>query len=483
FGEGRINYGDLLEATEFSNPLELIQKGELNEGVYIFDNLLDFEHLSQEARSVRESQLYNCASRLEGNPKIKLILLGEWISLSSKLRLKLKQIDIGLPNRLEIAQFLEQTLGFSPETKLTTACQGLAWGDIHDKLKKFSATDSVSGLTEALLNLKQQKLNNSELNLEYFAKPDIPSAGGNENLSEFLNQLATLNEPGALRYGIRPPKAMLFVGPPGTGKSLRAKLIARDLGYTLLGISFGDILGSNNPDRTVWQLWQTAESLGNVILFLDDWDKGLADWESGGVSRRIVQKFLTRMQEHNSSIITIATVNRIELFPIELLRRFDSGGIWLIDLPNRGEIFAIFNIYLAKHFPEQFSFNPPNSVTWSKKEWLRLVEDSPWSMEQWVSLIDESEDCTPVEISDVVTSCLNDWYCSLSDVQRLDGKCAATLNFDHLLKKLSQLEKASARSSESIQAMRNRAWFARPASKPDTSPFEIPAESLLGGGK
>ncbi|MEL7409457.1 MAG: hypothetical protein AAFN00_21345, partial [Cyanobacteria bacterium J06558_2] len=25
FGEGRINYGDLLEATEFSNPLELIQ--------------------------------------------------------------------------------------------------------------------------------------------------------------------------------------------------------------------------------------------------------------------------------------------------------------------------------------------------------------------------------------------------------------------------------------------------------------------------
>ena len=60
------------------------------------------------------------------------------------------------------------------------------------------------------------------------------------------------------------------------------------------------------------------------------------------------------MQEHNSPVITIATVNRIELLPVELLRRFDDGGIWMIDLPNRGEIYTIFNIYLAKYFPTQF---------------------------------------------------------------------------------------------------------------------------------
>ncbi len=80
---------------------------------------------------------------------------------------------------------------------------------------------------------------------------------------------------------------MLFVAPPGMGKSLRAKMIARDLGYTLLGISFGDIFGADNPDRVVSQLLELAESVGNAILFLDDWDKGLADWKSGGAAIRI----------------------------------------------------------------------------------------------------------------------------------------------------------------------------------------------------
>ena len=56
------------------------------------------------------------------------------------------------------------------------------------------------------------------------------------------------------------------------------------------------------------------------------------------------------------------------------------------------------------------------------------------------------------------------------------------IDFDYLLTQVSQINKASVRASESIQAMRNNAWFAKPASKPDTSPFKLPEEALLGGG-
>ncbi|MGB5633008.1 MAG: AAA family ATPase [Waterburya sp.] len=339
----KLEYGIAENEEHFDTPLSLIQQNKLSPGLYIFDNLLDFNLLAAREKSIRESQIYNCASRLEHKPGVKVILLGEWIQLSPKLRLKLKQIKLGLPKASEIEQALQTRLGSQPDTKLISACQGLAWGDIHHELEQFSDNSSIAELTDKFLRVKEAKLSNSELNLEYFSKPEIPSAGGNENLSDFLQKLAKLNEPTAIRYGIKPPRAMLFVGPPGTGKSLRAKMIARDLGYTLLGISFGDILGSSNPDRAVSQLLELAESIGNAILFLDDWDKGLADWESGGAARRIVQKFLTWMQEHNSPVITIATVNRIELLPVELLRRFDDGGIWMIDLPNRGEIYAVFN--------------------------------------------------------------------------------------------------------------------------------------------
>lgn len=482
--EEKLEYGLAENDEQFDTPLVLIQQNKLSPGLYIFDNLLDFDRLSALEKSIRESQIYNCASRLEYRAGVKVILLGEWIQLSPKLRLKLQQIKLGLPKAQEIKQVLQTKLGFQPDTKFISACQGLAWGDIYHELGQFSDnSELIAELTDKFLKVKEAKLNNSELNLEYFSKPEISSAGGNENLSDFLQKLAKLNEPTALHYGIKPPRAMLFVGPPGTGKSLRAKMIARDLGYTLLGISFGDILGSDNPDRAVSQLLELAESIGNAILFLDDWDKGLADWESGGAARRIVQKFLTWMQEHNSPVITIATVNRIELLPIELLRRFDDGGIWMIDLPNRGEIYVIFNIYLAKYFPTQFTFNlPTDNVIWTTEQWLKHVNDTSWTMEQWVELIDEAEECTPVEIADVVKTCLTDWYCALSQSERNGDRLSPIIDFDYLLTKVSQINKASVRASESIQAMRNDAWFAKPASKPDTSPFKLPEEALLGGG-
>ena len=473
-----LRYSPTTSTETCDNPLLLIQEKKLPAGLYIFDNLLDFDLLSLEDKSIRESQIYNCANRLVHQPEVSIILLGEWIQLSPKLRLKLNQIQLGLPNSQEIAQTLAAEIKQKPPVKLISACQGLSWGDIYYELaQSTSQTESIipiplEALAEKFLSLKENILNNSELKLEYFSKIEIPRLGGNDLLNKFLfEKLIKLNEPNANRYGLKPPKAMLFVGPPGTGKSLTAKMTAKALGYTLMGMSFGDILGSDNPDRIVSLLLELAQSMGKVILFLDDWDKGLGNWESGGAARRIVQKFLTWMQEHTSSVITIATVNRIELLPAELIRRFDDGGIWMLDLPNRGAIYDIFNIYLAKCFPHQFSSSNPESVS-----------DTPWDMEQWNELIDESTECTPVEIADVVQTCLVDWYCALDEKDRVSSASIPTIDFEYLLTKVMQINKASVRASESIQAMRNNAWFAKPASSPDSSPFKLPEEVLLGGG-
>ena len=63
------------------------------------------------------------------------------------------------------------------------------------------------------------------------------------------------------------------------------------------------------------------------------------------------------------------------------------------------------------------------------------ISHTPWTMEQWVELIDEAEECTPVEIADVVKTCLTDWYCSLSGEERKSDRASPKIDFDYLLSK------------------------------------------------
>ena len=149
--EEKLRYSIAQGNKQFNTPLTLIQQNKLSPGLYIFDNLLDFDRLSALEKSIRESQIYNCASRLEYESGIEIILLGEWVQLSPKLRLKLQQIKLGLPKGQEIEQFLKNRLSLQPETKLISACQGLAWGDIYHELDRLFDNNSINDLTDRFL--------------------------------------------------------------------------------------------------------------------------------------------------------------------------------------------------------------------------------------------------------------------------------------------------------------------------------------------
>ena len=144
------------------NPLISLQQKKLpdeKDALFIFDNLLDFDYLTPKQRSQRESQIFNCANHLQYQPKVKLILLGEWIQLSPKLRLKIEQVKLSLPTEREIEQFLKTQLKQESPAQLISACQGLSWGDIHHELEQFqqshltaeeNVSDSLNRLTQKL---------------------------------------------------------------------------------------------------------------------------------------------------------------------------------------------------------------------------------------------------------------------------------------------------------------------------------------------
>ena len=445
----------------------LLQSDSVPKGIYLLDDLCNFEELKPEIIREREALIANLNRQYAlADRSVYIVLLGEYLQFSSRLTACIPTFKMPLPNRAEVktlvrTYFTQKEISEKSDwNKLVTALQGLPCGEIELLLQKYTDTDADS-LVDQILEHKISRWRG--LGLEFFAEPDVKSAGGNDLLQKYLHEVVVkLNESGAKQYNLRPPKGMLLMGPPGTGKSLIAKLAAKALGYPLLGLSWGNVLGAHNPDKALAQILEVADCLDNCVILADDFDKGFTGWTEGGASRRLSQRLLTWMQEHTSNALMIATVNRIQLLPSEIKRRFDDGGIWFVDLPHRGAIREIFLIHLAKYFPSQFA---NGKDPWSERDWYRLLKGYQGS--------------TPVEIANAVVRCAQEFYCNLSDEERREAAITPTVTLDGLLAQLSQFKKASIRDAEDLQAIRNKAYYARPASSEDRSEYAVVRQELF----
>jgi SpoVK/Ycf46/Vps4 family AAA+-type ATPase len=103
---------------------------------------------------------------------------------------------------------------------------------------------------------------------------------------------------------------------------------------------------------------RVAESIAPAVLWVDELEKGLAGIGSSGasdsgVTARVFGSFLTWLQEKTAPVFVVATANRIDSLPAELLRKGRFDEIFFIDLPTAIERAQIFTIHL-----QRFGRNP-----------------------------------------------------------------------------------------------------------------------------
>jgi len=438
------------------------------DGIYLIEGLL--KGLGEMPNTITYQFLnayYQFAS--EGRQR-HWVLLEEMILLPLDLQPLIPILVKELPNRAEVQELvangvshLETSDRADPEALayLCRSCQGLPAGEIDIVLKRFQA-DSYREMARRIVGHKTDKLKGA--GMEFIAEPDVPKAGGLDLLAERLDVIAAMLNPQVEKYGLKFPVGMILWGPPGTGKSLSAKLTAKKMGVPLLATDWGGILGSSQPDRLLRQTLALSEALSPCILYFDDLDKGLGDWKSGadgGVGRRMIGKLLTWMQERLSPVFLVATVNRVGMLPPELIRRFDD--IFFVDLPNNGELYQIFNLWLAKYFPV-----------------FRNATDemSPFTDNEWRILLRDYRMCTAAEIAKAVrVTAENIAYREMSQGHHPDY---LSVTVRDLLEQRSRFTPAMIREENAMLEIRNLATFARPASSADTSRFAIPAQTLFG---
>jgi SpoVK/Ycf46/Vps4 family AAA+-type ATPase len=158
-------------------------------------------------------------------------------------------------------------------------------------------------------------------------------------------------------HGLAPRRKLLLVGPPGTGKTFTASILAGELGYPLFQVRL-DALITKFMGETSAKLRQVFDALEEVrgVYFFDEFD-ALGSQRTTpndvGEARRILNSFLQMIEQDQSNSLIVCATNHEEILDHALFRRFDD--VVRYRLPGSPEILALFKdrltAYVSGDFP------------------------------------------------------------------------------------------------------------------------------------
>ncbi len=129
-------------------------------------------------------------------------------------------------------------------------------------------------------------------------------------------------------HGFEPQRKLLLVGPPGTGKSMTASMMAAELGLPLFTIQLDGLITKfmGETAAKLRLIFDHIRDLRAVYLF-DEFDAIGADRgksDDVGEMRRVLNSFLQFVENDASDAVLVAATNHAQMLDRALFRRFDA---------------------------------------------------------------------------------------------------------------------------------------------------------------
>jgi SpoVK/Ycf46/Vps4 family AAA+-type ATPase len=146
---------------------------------------------------------------------------------------------------------------------------------------------------------------------------------------------------------------ILFIGPPGTGKTTTARALSKRLYLPLLEVKLSMITSQylGETSKNIEKVFEIAKKLSPCILFIDEFDyvaKMRTSDEHAAIKRAVntLLKAIDDINLVNDGVLLIAATNHPSILDLAVWRRFDK----VLEFPEPEERIRrrIFEIFLEK---------------------------------------------------------------------------------------------------------------------------------------
>lgn len=142
--------------------------------------------------------------------------------------------------------------------------------------------------------------------------------------------------------GFVPAHRLLLEGPPGTGKTMTASVLAHELALPLLTVRLDSIM-SRYLGETASKLRVVFDAVAEqrAVYLFDEFDALGADRSGNdvGEARRVLNSFLVFLEQASPESVVVAATNHRSILDRALFRRFDA--VITYDLPDADERTAV----------------------------------------------------------------------------------------------------------------------------------------------
>jgi len=304
-----------------------------------------------------------------------LVILSPVVQLPVELEKLFVVLEHELPDRQQL-HAIAQSIAVEPSElpdgpELTTVLDAASGLTRLEAENAFSLSLVRHGriTPDAIWELKTQTLRKSGSLELHRGQEDFSQLGGLASLKSFCLRAMQLRSP---ENAQQRPRGVLLLSPPGCGKSQFCKALGREVDRPVLILDVGSLMGSlvGQSEERTRQALKIIDAMAPCVLMIDEVEKAFAGVNGSGdsgVSSRMFGTFLSWLNDHESDVFVVCTANDVSKLPPEFGRSERFDAIFFLDLPQREEKDAIWQIYLQRFGMERAS-RRPDDTDWTGAE-------------------------------------------------------------------------------------------------------------------